>query len=715
MEDIVTFTDDDLIADEPLNDAADDQLQRGHTVHLLISQITSATKSTASSVIALTGSWGAGKTTVLNLARKRLTQEDKIRVVDFSPWLFSDLASLVSGFFTSLQKVLPQKGFKKTRAKLAKYSAAAAPLGKMPAVIGGPDLSGPLKGVSDILASAGSLESTRNSIDRDLQSLDYKVLIIIDDLDRLHPEELLLVFKLIRSIARFPNVYYVLSFDEHTILDLLSSTDLAQKDRARASAYVEKIVQAKVNIPPLHEAHYEDLFLKGIRSVAKRSNTEIDPSDISNTYQITRRYLAPWLNTPRSIRKLFIDVQQSWAALAGEVNFTDNFLISFLRIYEPALYNALPAYKSRLSGESYWDFTTKNDPEDHKLFWDQQLKLYNVADERAANVLGVLAEMFKSASEAVTGVKQAQSRTDAEQNQRIGSATYFDRYFQVTIPPGDVSDQVVASGLNAYLRNDTSAVDALTLDLLIEESPRVSIRKIGNILRKLNFDDPSILVRRLTSAYRSLDDDRQFLLGSTFDEVEYIIRDVLDRTSPSRLDRILEEIVRPENALLAANQASRGQRAEETPVWLDPLLTKLKDVLESEVNRIGQLDITTLDQEEFRLFLRWGALYGLTEARSRAHEFISSGHWSMRGYLGHLVGERTLYGSNGNTRLVGERTIEELSQFLDVDLAIEELRDHIGEPPVSLSQLTERPSTQKNREEYGLALLALKVARDSQD
>lgn len=63
---------------------------------------------------------------------------------------------------------------------------------------------------------------------------------ILDDLDRLAPDELLLVFKLVRLIGRLPNVYYLLCYDEQTLLDTLSRSALVGGSEGRAREYMEK-------------------------------------------------------------------------------------------------------------------------------------------------------------------------------------------------------------------------------------------------------------------------------------------------------------------------------------------------------------------------------------------------------------------------------------------------------------------------------------------
>lgn len=47
-----------------------------------------------------------------------------------------------------------------------------------------------------------------------LQKSKRRVLFVIDDLDRLTPDEIREVFKVVKALADFPNVIYLLSFDK---------------------------------------------------------------------------------------------------------------------------------------------------------------------------------------------------------------------------------------------------------------------------------------------------------------------------------------------------------------------------------------------------------------------------------------------------------------------------------------------------------------------
>jgi predicted KAP-like P-loop ATPase len=68
-------------------------------------------------VIGLHGAWGSGKSTILNFVEafidkhneERLTETERLRVVNFSPWIVSGHQDLVSAFFKVLSEALADK------------------------------------------------------------------------------------------------------------------------------------------------------------------------------------------------------------------------------------------------------------------------------------------------------------------------------------------------------------------------------------------------------------------------------------------------------------------------------------------------------------------------------------------------------------------------------------------------------------------------------
>ena len=60
----------------------------------------------------------------------------------------------------------------------------------------------------------------------------------MDDLDRLTKEEILLVFRLIKEIADFPKISYILSFDKKQVCDAI-----CQLQNCDGAEYLKKFIQ----------------------------------------------------------------------------------------------------------------------------------------------------------------------------------------------------------------------------------------------------------------------------------------------------------------------------------------------------------------------------------------------------------------------------------------------------------------------------------------
>jgi predicted KAP-like P-loop ATPase len=257
-------------SDDPLNDVDDPRLfGRGVLVQRIIEVLQQIRQQGQSTTIGLIGTWGSGKTTVLQGLVKQITSSpsttkpvlaEQWSVAQFNPWLYSDVVGLHSGFFAELRSSLPKgKQWKETRTNIASLGKKLAPLSALTGLVG---VSSEQAVSSLIEQITVSTTEQHRRVSKELEKLDRPVLMVIDDLDRLSAEELLQVFKLVRLVGRLPNVYYLLSYDEQTVVDLLGKTDLVSaKDDRRALDYLEKIVQIRLDMPTLRDYEVDHVFI----------------------------------------------------------------------------------------------------------------------------------------------------------------------------------------------------------------------------------------------------------------------------------------------------------------------------------------------------------------------------------------------------------------------------------------------------------------------
>ena len=171
--------------------------------------------------VAINGPWGAGKSSAINLIRHYLkngTEGTQFEIVDFKCWWFRGEEALTLAFLqelnTALVKSLGEKN-KDLIPDIGKLLLQARPI-IGPAIniatggSWGTFFSGAMK-FSERFFQGDSLEKLFQRLKNVLKIQDKRFLFIIDDIDRLTPDEALIVFKLIKSVGRLPNIVYLVA------------------------------------------------------------------------------------------------------------------------------------------------------------------------------------------------------------------------------------------------------------------------------------------------------------------------------------------------------------------------------------------------------------------------------------------------------------------------------------------------------------------------
>ena len=187
--------------------------------------------------VAIRGTWGAGKTTFINYMKDSLNVR-KITYFDYSPWLCSD-GEVTQHFLRHLDAHLHRQGVGVNSLQMYIRSLSISNItGWFPLVVhalrhlfttGKDTLQGSLEAVSEAMGM-----------------LEQPVVAFVDDVDRVGKEDFLSVMKLVRMTARFPNLIYVVAYDDTVAKELL-------KEYGQGDKFLDKIFNVKHDLQPVSE------------------------------------------------------------------------------------------------------------------------------------------------------------------------------------------------------------------------------------------------------------------------------------------------------------------------------------------------------------------------------------------------------------------------------------------------------------------------------
>ena len=325
-------------ADAPIRSLSEDRLGRRPFAQALAAEVMAA-PAARGFVMGLTGPWGSGKTSILNMTVDAIG--DQAVVVQFNPWMFSGTEALVSSFFAEIGKQLAGKEakLKGIAAKLATYGQLLSPLA---AVVGaGTAVQGAASALA-ALSAAPSVFEQHQELRALLEGLDKRLVVVVDDVDRLRPDEVLDIVRLVRLVGDFPNTLYLLAFDRHRVEECLG-----EGNAERGRAYLEKIVQVTHDVPAARQPDVTAMFITGLAPIL--DDLPAGPFDAGDWQNLLAFVIRPLLVTPRHVQRLLGSLSMTMRLVGDEVALADLIGIETVRVLHPALFEALVSVADYLS------------------------------------------------------------------------------------------------------------------------------------------------------------------------------------------------------------------------------------------------------------------------------------------------------------------------------------------------------------------------------
>ncbi|WP_455263342.1 KAP family P-loop NTPase fold protein [Porphyromonas sp.] len=301
-----------------------DLLKRREEAKDLAEKIFQTNTSNAAFTLGIIAPWGAGKTSFMLSMKDYLEKHhsDRVILVDFNPWMYRKSPNLTQIFFEELSRTL------------APYnSALASGFTRYVDHILDKDDSAWLRLGVRLLSQGFKAKSTSEQyefLEKEIGKLGKKIMIFIDDVDRLDSEELIELFSLIRnSSLSFPYMSYILTYDKEYVASQLQS-----EFNEHTYRYMEKIVQAEYPLAKITPEQLEEAFTKELVNMSPTYNRLA-------THIISSIQLENYLTTLRAIKQICNALSSRRKELEGNVSLFDWFIIELIRIQYPRLFDFL--------------------------------------------------------------------------------------------------------------------------------------------------------------------------------------------------------------------------------------------------------------------------------------------------------------------------------------------------------------------------------------
>ena len=325
-------------ADRPIEHRKDDRLGRKAFAESVAKRIQDV-PAEHGFTIAVTGEWGSGKTSILNMVAEVL-EDETIAVLRFNPWLFGGTNELVTRFFQELSAQLGQVSSEKLKEVAKLLSTLGEGLAPLSPVPGTTIVAKLLFQTVDRWAKPRSLHLEREHLKEVLATSGAKVVVLIDDIDRLEPAEIREVVRLVRLTSDLPNVIFLLAYDRRHVAKSLGTSE------SEGLRYLEKIVQVSYQLPLVRESILPEMFLPWLAEcVSGRDVVELDPEVWT---QVFYDVIKPLFTNLRDVKRYLYSLPITFDMVGREVALADLLSLDAIRVLRPELFEALRTHSDCL-------------------------------------------------------------------------------------------------------------------------------------------------------------------------------------------------------------------------------------------------------------------------------------------------------------------------------------------------------------------------------
>ena len=224
-----------IILDYPIETPDEDKFDYYSEAQHIATTLSQLPENKAVSVAVLSP-WGNGKTSFVNLIKYAIRHGDNGKplfdniIIEFNPRQSRNKSSIQEDFFKALIDEIPNES--RIRNKISNYLEN----------IGLHEIHPIVKIFTRVIRE--TKENAVNEVNIALDSLGKRLIVFVDDFDRLTDEEIIEVLKLIDNNAAFRHTIFITAYDEGAVANALK-----KYESSKGIAYIDKFFTLRFHLP----------------------------------------------------------------------------------------------------------------------------------------------------------------------------------------------------------------------------------------------------------------------------------------------------------------------------------------------------------------------------------------------------------------------------------------------------------------------------------
>lgn len=354
----------EFIIDHHISSVEDDKLKFDKKVKNLLFQIDDLSKQKVfntdkSFSIGIVGKWGYGKSSYLALLEKRiLKEEEKYILVKFNPRHSKSIETIQFDFFQTFFEELKEYDYRFSKS-FNNYLKALQII----------DTNNVIDFIQNGFNTFLDVESEKDIINQAIQRINKKIIVIIDDLDRLLAEEIIEVFKIIDGTASFSSTVFITAFDKEHLNKIID-----EKYTNEETFFSDKFFNVEIFLPAIDKKIIYE-FIKDILLKTFEPRT-IDISkaqlDINKELAELKYHIENNISTMRDAKRFLNSFHNQFLLVKEMLVFKEYFLLSLIKYRYYDIY--LTIQKEMFPSLQYVDLNAIH----NNLFNDIDFRLNNL-------------------------------------------------------------------------------------------------------------------------------------------------------------------------------------------------------------------------------------------------------------------------------------------------------------------------------------------------